>query len=33
MAELILALFVRYEGHATVVKGQITGSISGNSLL
>lgn len=33
MAELILALFVLYEGHATVVKGQITGAIIGNSLL
>ena len=27
MAELILALFVLYEGHANVVKGQITGAI------
>ena len=33
MAELILALFVLYEGHANVVKGQITGAIIGNSLL
>ena len=33
MAELILALFVLYEGHATVVKAQITGAIIGNSLL
>jgi len=33
MAELILALFVLYEGHASVVKGQITGAIIGNSLL
>ena len=33
MAELILALFVLYEGHTNVVKGQITGAIIGNSLL
>jgi Ca2+:H+ antiporter len=33
MAELILALFVLYEGHASVVKAQITGAIIGNSLL
>jgi Ca2+:H+ antiporter len=33
MAELILALFVLREGHANVVKGQITGAIIGNSLL
>jgi Ca2+:H+ antiporter len=33
MAELILALFVLAEGHANVVKGQITGAIIGNSLL
>lgn len=33
MAELILALFVLYEGHANVVKAQITGAIIGNSLL
>ena len=33
MAELILALFVLYEGHANVVKGQITGAIIGNALL
>ena len=33
MAELILALFVLYEGHASVVKGQITGAIIGNALL
>jgi len=32
-AELILALFVLADGHANVVKGQITGSIIGNSLL
>jgi Ca2+:H+ antiporter len=32
-AELILALFVLSAGNATVVKGQITGSIIGNSLL
>ncbi len=32
-AELILALFVLKAGHAEVVKGQITGSIIGNSLL
>ena len=33
MAELILALFVLMAGKADVVKGQITGSIIGNSLL
>lgn len=33
LAELILALFVLYEGHANVVKGQITGAIIGNALL
>lgn len=33
MAELILALFVLSTGQAEVVKGQITGSIIGNSLL
>lgn len=33
VAELILALFVLQAGHAEVVKGQITGSIIGNSLL
>lgn len=33
MAELILALFVLREGHANVVKGQITGAIIGNALL
>ncbi|HEX2724105.1 MAG TPA: calcium/proton exchanger, partial [Gemmatimonadaceae bacterium] len=33
MAELILALFVLYGGHAEVVKAQITGAIIGNSLL
>ena len=33
MAELILALFVLYEGHTNVVKGQITGAIIGNALL
>jgi Ca2+:H+ antiporter len=33
MAELILALFILYEGHAVVVKAQITGAIIGNSLL
>jgi Ca2+:H+ antiporter len=33
LAELILALFVLAEGSAVVVKGQITGSIIGNSLL
>lgn len=32
-AELVLALFVLSAGHAEVVKGQITGSIIGNSLL
>ncbi len=32
-AELILALFVLSTGETTVVKGQITGSIIGNSLL
>ena len=32
-AELILALFVLAEGKAAVVKGQLTGSIIGNSLL
>ena len=32
-AELILALFVLAAGHPDVVKGQITGSIIGNSLL
>jgi Ca2+:H+ antiporter len=32
-AELILALFVLSAGHTAVVKGQITGSIIGNSLL
>lgn len=32
-AELILALFVLAGGHQEVVKGQITGSIIGNSLL
>ncbi|HZI41488.1 MAG TPA: calcium/proton exchanger [Gemmatimonadaceae bacterium] len=31
--ELILALFVLYNGHAGVVKAQITGSLIGNSLL
>ena len=31
-AELILALFVLAAGHVSVVKGQITGSIIGNSL-
>jgi Ca2+:H+ antiporter len=33
VAELILALFVLYGGHANVVKAQITGAIIGNSLL
>ena len=33
VAELILALFVLAAGQASVVKGQITGSIIGNSLL
>ena len=33
MAELLLAVFVLLDGHATVVKGQITGSIIANSLL
>ncbi len=33
MAELILAIFVLSAGQAVVVKGQITGSIIGNSLL
>ncbi|MGI8432500.1 MAG: calcium/proton exchanger, partial [Chthoniobacterales bacterium] len=32
-AELILALFVLSTGNTSVVKGQITGSIIGNSLL
>lgn len=32
-AELIIALFVLAGGHTNVVKGQITGSIIGNSLL
>jgi Ca2+:H+ antiporter len=32
-AELIIALFVLSEGHAHVVKAQITGAIIGNSLL
>ena len=32
-AEFVLALFVLASGHASVVKGQITGSIIGNSLL
>ncbi len=32
-AEFVLALFVLGAGHAEVVKGQITGSIIGNSLL
>jgi Ca2+:H+ antiporter len=32
-AEFVLALFVLAAGHANVVKGQITGSIIGNSLL
>jgi Ca2+:H+ antiporter len=31
--ELILALFVLYGGHVSVVKAQITGSLIGNSLL
>lgn len=33
IAELIIALFVLADGHSNVVKGQITGSIIGNSLL
>ena len=33
MAEMILALFILYEGHTVVVKAQITGAIIGNSLL
>jgi Ca2+:H+ antiporter len=33
VAELLLAVFVLLEGHADVVKGQITGSIIGNGLL
>src|SRR5262249_27071844 len=33
LPELILALFILAEGRADVVKGQITGSIVGNSLL
>lgn len=33
MAELLLAIFVLMDGKADVVKGQITGSIIGNSLL
>lgn len=32
-AEFVLALFVLASGHSSVVKGQITGSIIGNSLL
>lgn len=31
--ELILALFVLYDGHVAIVKAQITGSLIGNSLL
>ena len=33
VAELLLAVFVLLDGHADVVKGQITGSIIGNGLL
>ena len=33
VAEMLLAIFVLLDGQATVVKGQITGSIIGNSLL
>jgi len=33
MAELVLALFVLMDGHAQVVKAQITGAIIGNGLL
>jgi Ca2+:H+ antiporter len=33
VAELLLAIFVLLDGHADVVKGQITGSIIGNGLL
>ena len=33
MAEMLLAVFVLLDGKMTVVKGQITGSIIGNSLL
>ncbi len=33
VSELLLAIFVLLEGHTAVVKGQITGSIIGNSLL
>jgi len=33
VAELLIAIFVLLEGHADVVKGQITGSIIGNGLL
>ncbi len=33
MAELVLALFVLFAGHPSVVKAQITGSIIGNGLL
>ena len=33
MAEMLLAIFVLLDGKTTVVKGQITGSIIGNSLL
>lgn len=33
MAELLLAVFILLEGHASVVKAQITGSIIGNGLL
>ena len=33
VAELLLGVFVLLDGHADVVKGQITGSIIGNGLL
>lgn len=33
MAELILALFVLWDGHQQIVKAQITGAIIGNALL
>ena len=33
VAELLLAVFILLDGHADVVKGQITGSIIGNGLL
>lgn len=33
MAEMLIAIFVLMDGHAAVVKGQITGAIIGNGLL